>query len=258
MSIPVQFAFTGPLNDFLRREFRGKSFTHPCPATSTAKDGEEGVGVPHVEVAALRVNGTWAPLAQPLRAGDRLEVYPRREHLPLPPGYALHPPLPAVPAFVLDVHLGKLARLLRMLGFDCRYERDYADDRIAAIAAAEGRAVLTRDIPLLKRKVLDWGYWLRSQHPEEQLAEVLDYFRLAGKLQPFTRCLVCNGPLAAVDKSLVADRLEPETRAGFDAFYRCTDCDRVYWKGSHYERMAGLVARIGGGENPKGLPRRQE
>jgi hypothetical protein len=245
MSIPVQFAFTGPLNDFLRREFRGKAFAYAVPATSTAKDGLEGVGVPHVEVAALRVNGDWAPLAQPLRAGDRLEVYPRREHPPLPPGYALHPPLPEVTPFILDVHLGKLARLLRMLGFDCRYERDYADDQIAALAATEGRAVLTRDIPLLKRKVLDWGYWLRSQHPEQQLAEVLDYFRLTGKGQPFTRCLVCNGPLEAVDKTLVADRLEPDTRAGFEEFYRCTACNRVYWKGSHYERMAALVARIG-------------
>jgi hypothetical protein len=245
MAIPVHFQFTGPLNDFLRREFRGKFFAHDCPATSTAKDGVEGVGVPQVEVAALRVNGSWAPFTQPLRANDRLEVFPRWEHPPLPPGYALHPPLPEITPFILDVHLGKLARLLRMLGFDCLYERDYADDQIAALAAVESRAVLTRDIPLLKRKVLDWGYWLRSQHPEQQLAEVLHYFRLAGKLQPFTRCLVCNGPLEAVDKSLVADALEPETRASFEEFYRCTVCRRVYWKGSHYERMAGLVARIG-------------
>jgi hypothetical protein len=245
MSIAVHFGFAGSLNDFLRRECRGKSFEHPCPATSTAKDAVEGVGVPQVEVAALRVNGSWAPFAQPLRAGDRLEAFPRWEHPPLPPGYALHPPLPAITAFILDVHLGKLARLLRMLGFDCRYERDYADDRIAALAAAEGRAVLTRDIPLLKRKVLDWGYWLRSQHPETQLAEVLRYFRLAGKLQPFTRCLVCNGPLEGVDKRLVADALEPGTRASFEEFCRCTGCRRVYWKGSHYERMAALVARIG-------------
>jgi uncharacterized protein with PIN domain len=244
MAIPVHFSFEGPLNDFLRREFRGKSFEYPVPATSSAKDGLEGVGVRHVEVAALRVNDAWAPFAQPLRAGDRLEVYPRDPHPPLPPGYALHPPLPEVTPFILDVHLGKLARLLRMLGFDCRYERDYADDRIAAIAAAEGRAVLTRDIPLLKRKVLDWGYWLRSQHPETQLAEVLHYFRLAGKLQPFTRCLVCNGPLEGVDKRLVADALEPGTRACFEEFYHCTVCRRVYWKGSHYERMAALVARI--------------
>jgi uncharacterized protein with PIN domain len=245
MAITVHFSFTGTLNDFLRWEFRGKPFAYPVPATSTAKDGVEGVGVPHVEVAALRVNGAWIPFSQPLRAGDRLEVYPRHEHPPLPPGYVMHPPLPAVTAFILDVHLGKLARLLRMLGFDCRYERDYADEQIAAIAAAEGRAVLTRDIPLLKRKVLDWGYWLRSQHPEEQLAQVLDYFQLTDKLQPFTRCLVCNGPLQAMDKRLVADQLEPETRASFHEFYRCTNCSRVYWKGSHYERMAVLVARIG-------------
>jgi uncharacterized protein with PIN domain len=245
MSILVQFAFAEPLNDFLRREFRGKAFEHAIPATSTAKDGLEGVGVPHVEVAALRVNDVWAPFAQSLRAGDRLEVYPRWEHPPLPPGYILHPPLPHITSFILDVHLGKLARLLRMLGFDCRYERDYTDDRIAAIAATEGRAVLTRDIPLLKRKVLDWGYWLRSQHPEEQLAEVLNYFRLTDKLQPFTRCLVCNGSLEAVDKILVADRLEPKTQTCYEEFYRCTICSRVYWKGSHYERMSKLVTRIG-------------
>ncbi len=244
MAIPVHFTFTGPLNDFLRPGFRGRPFEYACPATSTTKDAVEGVGVPHVEVAAIRVSGSFAPFDQPLHAGDRLEVYPRWAHPLLPPGYALHPPLPDFPGFILDVHLGKLARLLRMVGLDCLYERDYADEQIAAIAVAESRVVLTRDIPLLKRKVLPWGYWLRSQHPEEQLAEVLTYFRLADKLRPFTRCLVCNGSLAEADKSLVDDQLERQTREVFNEFYCCTTCGRTYWKGSHFERMAKQVERL--------------
>jgi hypothetical protein len=244
MAIPVHFTFTGALNDFLRPGFRVQPFEYACPATSTTKDAVEGVGVPHVEVVAIRVNGAFAPFDQPLHAGDRLEVYPRWGHPPLPPGYALHPPLSEFPGFILDVHLGKLARLLRMVGLDCLYERDYSDEQIAAIAVAESRVVLTRDIPLLKRKALLWGYWLRSQHPEEQLTEVLAYFQLADKLRPFTRCLVCNGSLEVVDKRLVDDRLKPQTREAFNEFYHCTFCRRIYWKGSHFARMAGLVEQL--------------
>lgn len=232
------------MNDFLRPGLRKRPFEYTCPATSTTKDAVEGVGVPHVEIAVIRLNGSFAPFNQPLHPGDRLEIYPRWDHPSLPAGYVLHPPLPHFPGFILDVHLGKLARLLRLVGLDCLYERDYADEQIAAIAVAEGRAVLTRDIPLLKRKVLPWDYWLRSQHPEEQLTEVLHYFRLADKLRPFTRCLVCNGSLLAVDKSLVDDQLEPQTRQAFNEFYRCTACGKIYWKGSHFQRMAGLVERL--------------
>jgi uncharacterized protein with PIN domain/sulfur carrier protein ThiS len=229
MSIPVHFGFAGSLNDFLRQEFRGKSFAYACPATATAKDAVEGVGVPQVEVAALRVNGSWAPFAQPLRAGDRLEVFPRWEYPALPPGYALHRPLPEVTAFILDVHLGKLARLLRMLGFDCRYERDYADDRIAAIAAAEGRAVLTRDIPLLKRKVLDWGYWLRSQHPKSNWPKCSAASASQANYRPFTALPRLQRPPGSRRQMPRGRRTgAPETRVCFEEFYRCTVCRRVY------------------------------
>lgn len=128
-----------------------------------------------------------------------------------------------------------------MAGFDCLYERDYEDRQIATIAAAEKRVVLTRDILLLKRKVLPWGYWLRSQMPEEQLNEVLTHFGLGDQLQPFSRCLVCNGTVQPVEKELIIDQLEPLTTAYFDQFYRCASCQRIYWQGSHFHRMKKLM-----------------
>jgi uncharacterized protein with PIN domain len=244
MSIPVHFWFAGSLNDFLRKEFRGRSFVHSCPATSTVKDGFEATGVPHAEVAALRINGHFSGFGQPLLPEDRVEVFPRQEYPLVPPEYSLHPPLPANPAFVLDVHLGKLARLLRLTGFDCLYETNYADARIAAIAAEQGRIVLTRDVFLLKRNQIKWGYWLRSQNSEVQLREVLVYFGLYYRLRPFSRCTVCNGDLHPVDKNDISHRLEPQTKAGFDQFFRCESCGRIYWRGSHYERMQQMIRKL--------------
>jgi len=137
-----------------------------------------------------------------------------------------------------------LARYIWLLGFDALYETDCEDARIAAIAATESRIVLTRDKGLLKREAVMRGYWLRRTAPREQLAEVVRALDLKGKFQPFTRCMECNGALAVVAKEDVAERLPPKIRAAFDDFGRCTGCDRVYWAGSHYDRMRELIAAL--------------
>jgi uncharacterized protein with PIN domain len=202
------------------------------------KDLIEAMGVPHAEVREVLVNGEQVLLNHRLQPEDRVEVYPydgTEEEL-----------LQGIAArrFVLDVHLGTLARSLRMLGFDTVYENDLHDKQLVELAKAEQRIVLTRDVNLLKQKAIPAGYWLRSQHTEEQLAEVLKRFQLLEQVNPFSRCLDCNGKIEAVDKATVLDQLPPKTQLYFHEFYQCSACHRVYWKGSHYTRMQELMERI--------------
>ena len=146
------------------------------------------------------------------------------------------------PRFILDTHLGKLACYLRMMGFDAQYQNNLDDKSLAGLAAAENRILLTRDRRLLMRKIVAQGYCLRSQDPAEQIVEVIHRFALASLLQPFKRCLVCNYMLAPVGKDAVDERLEPLTRLYYQEYKICAKCNRIYWKGSHYERMVQMMA----------------
>ena len=155
---------------------------------------------------------------------------------------------PIEPRFLLDCHLGRLAAHLPMLGFDCLYQNDYDDLNIAEIVQHDERILLSRDRRLLMRKVILYGYCLRSLDPLEQLMEVVQRFELKAKVQPFHRCLRCNHPLEMVDKDVILDRLEPLTKKYFDEFHICPNCGQIYWKGSHYERMQQVLTKLKGGE----------
>ena len=240
----ASFRFHGILNDFLPPARRNARIDYGFHGKPAVKDAVEAIGPPHPEVGQILVNGITVDFFHPLQPQDQVEVFPAG---PLPPG----PEKERLPenerpanAFVLDVHLGKLAKALRLLGFDTRYQNNFSDQAIAAIAASENRIVLTRDVGLLKQKVIRWGYWLRSQHPDEQVGEVIRYFGLAGEGHPFSRCLACNSPIVEVAKEEVWEQLPPKTRLYFEQFYRCPSCRRVYWKGSHYDRMQAFVDQI--------------
>jgi uncharacterized protein with PIN domain len=142
----------------------------------------------------------------------------------------------------VDVHLGRLAAYLRMLGFDALYRNDSSDEDLARTASDEERILLTRDRGLLKRSAVTRGYYVREIRPRPQLADVLERFDLARLAAPFTRCLACNAPLERAPKEAVADRLPPGVRERHDEFLECPACRRVYWKGTHYQRMRGLIA----------------
>jgi len=105
------------------------------------------------------------------------------------------------------------------------------------IAVSEQRTVLTRDRRLLYIKQISYGYWVRSVDVENQVNEIVRRFNLYGSIQPFVRCLVCNGVLVPVSKANILDRLEAKTRLYYEMFYQCTDCQRIYWEGSHIENM---------------------
>lgn len=148
--------------------------------------------------------------------------------------------------FILDVHLGRLARWLRMLGFDSLYRNDYDDPEIVAIAVQEGRAILTRDLGIMKRRAVTHGYHVQSTKPQEQLDEVLTRYQLHEQIRPFHRCIVCNGLLHTVAKETVVDQLEAKTVLYYDDFFQCADCRKIYWRGSHFARMTSFINGLNG------------
>jgi uncharacterized protein with PIN domain len=151
---------------------------------------------------------------------------------------------PETVRFVIDGHLGRLAAYLRALGFDTDYSNDGADDELARRSSREQRILLTRDQGLLKRSIVEHGYWVRNIDPEEQLFEVCRRFDLGKRALPFTRCVSCNGVLADVEKEEVEQRLLPGTRQRYDRFRRCSACGQIFWRGSHYDRMSRLIDAV--------------
>ena len=240
----AMFRFYEELNDFLPHAKVKVAFAYAFNGSPSVKDAVEAIGVPHVEVDLILVNGESVDFAYRLQHDDYVSVYPTFETLDISGITLLRERPLRHTKFILDVHLGKLAKYLRMLGFDTLYRNDYSDAEIIRIALAEQRIILTHDLRLLMVKVVTHGYWVRSQKPREQVKEVMDRFDLHSQIDPFNRCISCNGMLVEVPKASILDRLEPLTIKCFDEFYQCRDCGNIYWEGSHYERMQYFIKNL--------------
>lgn len=232
------------LADFLPPDERGTTVERPYRSHQTVKDVVEAMGIPHTEIDLIVVGGEAVGFSHRPRAGDRIAVYPMFERLDVGSVARLRPQPLREPRFLVDVHLGRLARLLRLLGFDVRWEHDLDDEALARLSRSERRILLTRDRGLLKRRAVTHGLFVRSERPVDQVLDVLRRLDLGGRIDPFTRCLRCGGRLVPVPKAEVLDRLEPLTREHHDEFRRCRDCDHLYWRGSHHARLAALVDRV--------------
>jgi uncharacterized protein len=228
----ARLSFHPDLCTFVNRENEGGTVLYEFSDRPSIKHVYESLGLPHTEVREVLVNGQVESDSWILQEGDRVEV------LPFPP-LAPHPE--PDPRFILDNHLGKLAVFLRMLSFDTDYRSDIQDEELAFRASSERRILLTRDRGLLMRNAVTRRYCLRSLDQKVQLREVLDRYNLYPLAKPFTRCLRCNALLQLVDKEQVDEKLEPLTRRYYQEFHQCTQCGKVYWKGSHYERMKGFI-----------------
>ena len=233
----AEFRFYEELNDFLKPEQRKQARTYRFDGHPGIKDAIEAQGVPHAEVDLIVVNGMSVGFDYHLQPGDRVAVYPVFEGLDIAPIVKLREKPLRQTAFVVDVNLGRLARKLRLLGFDTLFANSYRDDEIVAIAAEQKRIVLTRDRRLLHAKAVTHGYWVRSVLVARQVAEVLRRFDLAGQVRPFSRCADCNGKIEPVAKAEILDRLEPKTKKYYDAFFRCPACGKIYWEGSHIGKI---------------------
>lgn len=229
--------FYQELNFFIKPSYRGMNNIIPIYPQQTVKDLIESMGVPHTEVDLILINGESVDFSYIVKNEDKISVYPVFESFNIKQVTKLRPEPLRNLTFILDVHLGKLTRDLRMLGFDSLYTNNYRDEEIAEISHQEGRIVLTRDRGLLKRAVITRGYYLRSDNPKEQIIEVVKRFDLLSLCKPLTRCIRCNGLLKETTREEVVDELEPKTKKYFHVFYRCKGCKKIYWRGSHYEDM---------------------
>jgi len=240
--MPVaRFRFYAELNDVLSLDRRFAEFEYDFVDIATVKDRIESFGVPHVEVDLILVNGQSVDFSHRVQDGDRISIYPVFEAFDIAGLTRLRPEPLRDPRFVLDVHLGRLAAYLRMLGFDSLYQNRCSDGRLADVSHEEHRILLTRDVGLLKRSSVTHGYYLRTTQPREQLVEVIRRFDLGRLTNPFTRCLRCNTLLAEADKGQVRHQLPAEVYLLHDRFLRCRDCGRVYWKGGHIRRMQQFI-----------------
>lgn len=242
--IAASFRFYAELNDFLPKHRQAVAFAHQFAPGTSIKHAIESLGIPHTEVELILVGGQSVDFSYLLVDGDHVSVYPVFEALDVSSLVRVRQqPLRQV-RFIADAHLGKLATYLRMLGYDTLYQNDFSDSQVAQLAASDSRAVLTRDRGLLKRSAVTHGYLVRSSAPRQQVVEVLRRFDLFDSTSLLRRCLRCNELLRSAGKEEVLDRLLPKTRRHYDEFSLCPTCGRVYWRGSHYERMNQFLRAI--------------
>lgn len=232
------------LNDFLEPGSRGVTARRPFRPHQTVKDVLEAMGIPHTEVDLILVNGAPVDFAYRPAVGDRIAAYPMFEALDIGSTARLRPVPLRDPRFVVDVNLGRLAWLLRVLGFDVWWSSDADDQTLADISLSQQRILLTRDRGLLKRRTITHGLFVHAEDPEEQALEVIRRLDLRERLAPLTRCMRCNGRLIPVTKDQVIEDLQPLTRRHYDEFSRCAECGQIYWPGSHHARLVSLVERL--------------
>lgn len=242
--IHAYFRFYEELNDFLPLEKRKIEFEHIIKARSSVKDVIESIGVPHSEIDLILVNYNSVDFNYIVQDDDRISVYPVFESFDISEVTHLRPKPLRDPKYVLDVHLGKLARYLRMLGIDSVYENSFSKDEIINISLRQKRTILTRDRNLLKKNEITHGYWIRSEDPIEQTKEVIFRFHLESEIKEFSLCLECNYPLQPISKAEIINSLPPKVFNYHNEYYVCKSCGRNYWRGTHYEKMKKLLSRI--------------
>ena len=239
--VTATFRFYEELNDFIARPLRRRAFACECARNASAKHMIEALGVPHTEVELILVNGESVGFDHPLAQGDRVAVYPKFETFDIRPLLRVRAAPLRDPRFVADAHLGGLAQLLRLAGFDTLYDNGYADDAIEALALADARIVLSRDRELLKRRSITHGCYVRALEPRAQLRELFDRLDLAASARPFRLCLRCNAPLRPLGREAARGRVPDGVFERHSRFVTCDVCRRVFWEGSHWKRMRAVI-----------------
>lgn len=245
----VTIRFYEELNDFIKSKLRKKQIETSYLGKRTVKDLIESFGVPHVEIDLILVNGKSVGFDYIVKDKDQISVYPVFERFDIGGLSKLDQSPLRDTRFLLDVHLGKLAKYLRLLGFDTMYKNEMDDPELARISNRTKRILLTRDRGLLKRKIVQRGLFIRNNDPYRQLVEILDKLSLWDRIQPFSRCMVCNHEIKAVEInshefSEIEDLIPPQVKKWCNEYYYCPNCKRAYWKGEHWKRMNEMINRL--------------
>lgn len=238
------FRFYEELNEFLPKEKAKQSFPVTFTGKPSVKNTVEMLGVPHTEIDLILVDGTSVDFGYQLKGGEQISVYPVFESLDISPLIRLRAKPLRNTKFIVDVNLGKLARKLRLLGFDTLFRNNFDDDEIIRIAAREKRIILTRDKGILKNNQVTHGYWLRNTAPSLQLEEVVERLQLRSSFKPFSRCTHCNHKLRRVEKDEIAHRLPSDTLQYYAKFWECEGCKNIYWEGSHFDSILNWIEKL--------------
>jgi uncharacterized protein with PIN domain len=240
----VSIRFYEELSDFLPHNKKKKRYDVQLYSRQTVKDLIESQGVPHTEIDLILINGEPALFGQILHEGDEISVYPVFETLNISGVTQLENRPLRDPGFILDVHLGRLAKYLRAMGFDTLYRNNYSDNEIVEISNKDKRIILTRDKGLLMRNAVQRGYWVRNTRVKDQVIEIIRKFDLFLLITPFKRCMECNGLIEPVAKESIIHLIQPRTKKYYNKFFQCTGCQKVYWQGSHYGRMNQFIMEV--------------
>lgn len=240
----IHLHFSPPLLLFLKRKDKKPILSYDLNRTSTIKDIIESFGVPHTEIGHILSDDREIDFSHRPNGSKLIQI--RHVDAPfnvLKPTLLRKQPLKKI-RFIVDVNVGRLSQLLRLIGLDTEYIPEASDETIAEISHQENRIVLTKDRGLLKRKKITYGRFVRAIHPEQQLKEIVCFFGLKGPFNTFSRCLRCNSDILNVEKEAILDRLEPKTKRYYSDFRICRSCNQIYWQGSHYEKLIAMLKNI--------------
>lgn len=233
----------GELNDFFKNKKRKRKVFFKD--RQTIKDIIESVNIPHTEVYLIIKENEPITFNHLVKDGDIISIYPFFRTIEIESDLkTTRKKFEGIPKFIADVHLGKVVSYLRILGFDTLYHNNYDDQILAELSIQQKRILLTRDHGLLMRKIVKYGYFIRSDNPKEQLKEIILRYNLFKYINRFSRCPKCNGILKKVKKDLIIDRLEPKTKKYYKDFQICSNCNKIYWKGSHFKNIDKLINKI--------------
>lgn len=239
----IQLTVHGSLNDFLHNASSDTTtLAIPFVLSPSVKDLIESKGIPHTAIFRVQVNGIPKSMDYNVSAADEVEVFPFEQ---VDSG-DLERIYSSPSSFIADGHLAKLGRDLRLLGLDTIIAGESDERAIISLSNNNERMILTRDLNLLRNGSTRYGYWVRSENPDCQLEEILSRFDLQEQLQPFSRCMICNGMLEEASLEEVRDKVPPKVQKWCDRYHRCKECGKVYWKGSHYDKLKEKVDRLVG------------
>ncbi|HAH25485.1 MAG TPA: twitching motility protein PilT [Prolixibacteraceae bacterium] len=239
--IQVSFRFYEELNNYLPEELRQVWVESNIETKASIGEIIQSLGIPPDEIDLVLVNQQSKSLDYLLQDGDRVSIFPVFESFDLSEMNQLREKPLRNPSFILDVHLGRLCKYLRMLGWDTLYSNQYTPEQMIELSLQEKRILLSRSIQLTRHKQLTHAWWVRSSNPLEQLKDLVTRLDLSSQADPLTRCLNCNNKLISIDKTEVVGRLEDRTAKYYSEFFVCRKCDQIYWKGSHYENMVKFI-----------------
>ncbi|MBC7474194.1 MAG: hypothetical protein H7263_07860 [Candidatus Sericytochromatia bacterium] len=243
MKKTATFNFFDEINDFIQKNQRNQEIKIEFDDSTTAKDAIEAIGVPHTEVESIVVNDISVDFHYRLKDQDKVRVYSFSSKVIIEDKIPLRASIQNY-KFIVDANVAKMAKYLRMLGFDTSYNFELPDKDIVALAEKEKRIILSRDIGLLKRKNATLGYFLRKTNIEEQVMEVLKRYDLTSQIKPLSICLECNGHINQVNKDSIIKKLNENVAKEYDEFFQCNNCKKIFWKGSHHDKMLNNIDKF--------------